>query len=208
MLDKLGIQPDVQQREEFKSMANMLRDKALDEPLKQQYSDLLEELTGGLAQVIAEQRQVSVERVRGWLEGGPYTADEALRQGLIDGVAELDVFYSTVLPQLFAGEKVDADKSKGESSDSNNADKRVDDAAEQAFQKRLLAIGIYQERRGSPTQCGNRRVLRGDQLPLLRDTADAPQSLVARLAAGIRRLVTPGPTVALVTLEGSIFDGA
>ena len=84
LLDLVGVEPQFVKRSDYKtapetytnvepSMANLEMTEAL-----------VDDLYGDLVARIAEGREVEPDVVRGWIDGGPYAASEALKEGMVD----------------------------------------------------------------------------------------------------------------------------
>ncbi len=85
-LDKLGIGTDFMHFEAYKSAGEMFY---LDRPSKEAEENmnwLLDGMYAALVQMIADSRQLSVDKAQALIDAGPYTAEQALRAGLIDSV--------------------------------------------------------------------------------------------------------------------------
>lgn len=94
--DKLGIQPEFEQRYEYKNAVDTFTRTGFTEP----HRESLEQLTGSLfaeaVERVAEGRGLSPERVRTLVDGGPHTAAEALDAGLVDALGYRDQVYDAV----------------------------------------------------------------------------------------------------------------
>jgi protease-4 len=95
-LDRLGIEPEVEQRHEYKNAADVV--------LRTGYSpahrESLERLAGSIyaeaVSTIAADRTLDPVRVRELIDGGPRTAGEALEAGLVDRLGYRDEVYDAV----------------------------------------------------------------------------------------------------------------
>jgi protease IV len=95
-LDRLGIEPEVEQRHEYKNAADVV--------LRTGYSpahrESLERLAGSIyaeaVSTIAADRTLDPVRVRELIDGGPRTAAEALQAGLVDRLGYRDQVYDAV----------------------------------------------------------------------------------------------------------------
>jgi protease-4 len=86
LLDKLEVQPDFLTCGAYKSAAEtFMRDGPSPEADAMQ-NWLLDSLYDTLARRVGQGREVSPEKVREWIDGGPYTAEKAKALGIIDAV--------------------------------------------------------------------------------------------------------------------------
>jgi protease-4 len=98
-LDKLGIEPQLGQREEFKGMMNMLTDTGLPEPQRRNLRRLAESWLGQIAAGVAEGRTIEVAAAKALIDGGPYDAEGALKAGLADRLGYRDQADEAALEQ-------------------------------------------------------------------------------------------------------------
>jgi protease-4 len=93
-LDKLGIEPQLEQRYEYKNAA----DRFQQTELTPAHRESLERLTGSMftdaLTMISEGRGIETVRLREILDGGPYTAPEARESGLVDQLGYRDQVYA------------------------------------------------------------------------------------------------------------------
>jgi protease-4 len=89
-LDRLGIYPDVVHIGEFKTAPNQLTEKRMP-PAHREMSESLNRSTyDQLVRGIAQGRRKSEADVRALIDRGPFTAEEALKNGLVDDLAYED----------------------------------------------------------------------------------------------------------------------
>lgn len=86
LLDLLGIQPDFFTSGPYKSAAEIFMRKGPSPEAKQMDNWLLDSLYQTCVGLMAKGRGVSPELVRLWIDGGPYTAQQAKALGIIDRV--------------------------------------------------------------------------------------------------------------------------
>jgi protease-4 len=98
--DKIGVQADFVKIAEYKSAPEAFTRTGATEPARRERDDLLDDTYANLVSGIAETRRVSPERVRGWIDRGPYTAAEALAAGVVDEVRTGDQLESAIAGQL------------------------------------------------------------------------------------------------------------
>lgn len=92
-LDKLGVEPQIAQRHEFKSAADTFLRSAMTDPVREMLTRLVTSATDTLVADVAQGRGLTREAVRAALEAGPLTADEALERGLVDRLGYRDEVY-------------------------------------------------------------------------------------------------------------------
>lgn len=105
LFDRLGVEADLIRVGEYKSAVEPFTRTSLSPEARRMLEGLLDGLYSQLVDVIAKGRRRRVEEVRTWLDGGPFTAEEALQAGLLD-----DLLYPDELEAYlgrFLEEKVD-----------------------------------------------------------------------------------------------------
>lgn len=90
LLARGGIDAEVFARREFKSAAEALTRDGYSEANRMQTEALLDRLQTLLLEALTEGRAMSPERARALLDAGPFSADDAVREGLLDAVAYED----------------------------------------------------------------------------------------------------------------------
>jgi protease-4 len=100
LFDKVGITADMMQMGEFKGAAEPYTRTGMSPPFRKQFESVLDDyFEKGLVEAIVAartKRQWTSEKVKKWIDGGPYTAKGAADLGLIDRVA-----YADTLDDLF-----------------------------------------------------------------------------------------------------------
>lgn len=95
-LEKLGVQPEFEQRHEYKNAVDTLTRTAFSEP----HRESLEQVTGSLfteaVERVAESRGLGVAEVRALVDSGPRTAAEALEAGLVDALGYRDQVHDAI----------------------------------------------------------------------------------------------------------------
>src|SRR6185436_1841279 len=98
-LDLVGVKPQVARRAEYKSaMEGFTNEEASDEN-REQMNALLDDLSGYLVKSIATARGKSEDDVWALIDGAPYTPQEAVDKGLVDGIAypqDLEDHYAEI----------------------------------------------------------------------------------------------------------------
>ena len=95
-LDKLGVEPQFEQRHEYKNAADQLQRTELTPA----HRESLEQLTGSIhadaVELIAAGRSTDPDRLRTLMDASPYTAIEARDAGLVDRLGYRDEVYASV----------------------------------------------------------------------------------------------------------------
>ncbi len=95
-LDRLGVQPELHQRHEYKSAADMFMRSSISEPNREMLARLLESATETVVADVAAARRLDPADVRAILDGGPVPAATAHRRGLVDRVGYRDEAYAAM----------------------------------------------------------------------------------------------------------------
>lgn len=82
--DKIGLQMEVFQREEYKSFMDTAIRQDFAEPVRQNMTQLVQDMAGQMATDIAQTRGWTASHVMDLMKAGPYTAEEALNNKLVD----------------------------------------------------------------------------------------------------------------------------
>src|SRR4029453_4583315 len=83
-LDRLGIEPQFEQRYEYKNAADVLMRKEFTAGHRGGLERLAESVFGDAVETIADARGLSHDQVRELVNTGPRTASEAQAAGLVD----------------------------------------------------------------------------------------------------------------------------
>lgn len=109
ILDYAGIEPQFVRRSGFKSRVESFTDKEPSEANLEMLNALADDLYSVMVAEISEGRGVTTETVESWIDGGPWTAAEALENAIIDRVTypdelddELESLYEVQLPVVAA----------------------------------------------------------------------------------------------------------
>jgi protease-4 len=92
-LEKLGVDFETAKRYEYKSAPDQLTESGFTGPAREATARLAESVTEQLAGAIAAGRALSVEQVASLLNRGPFLAQQALAEGLVDGLMYRDEVY-------------------------------------------------------------------------------------------------------------------
>jgi protease-4 len=90
VLDDLGIEPRLGQREEYKSFAEMFERRSLSDPVRENLQQLVQSWHTQIAAGIAEGRGVTAGVASVLIDGGPYLAQGAVQHDLIDKLGYWD----------------------------------------------------------------------------------------------------------------------
>jgi protease-4 len=101
--DKLGIEPRMDQRYEYKNAMNMYTERSFNEPHREAMQRLADSQFDQLVTGIAGGRGMDEDTVRRLVDEGPFLGAEALEAGLVDGLAYRDEVLTKVREQ--AGER-------------------------------------------------------------------------------------------------------
>jgi protease-4 len=94
LLDKAGADFQVAKRNEFKSAAEQLTETGFSPSARQATERMTESVTEQLVQAIAERRGLPADKVSELIDAGPYLADRALAEGLVDQLGYRDEVYA------------------------------------------------------------------------------------------------------------------
>jgi len=95
-LEKLGIDFQSAKRYEYKSAADQLTETGFTGPAREAAARLAESVTEQLVAAVAAGRGLPVDRVVELVRRGPFLADQALAEGLVDGLLYRDEVYDQV----------------------------------------------------------------------------------------------------------------
>ena len=101
-LDRLGIEPQLEQRYEFKNAADRLLRTEFTEAHRTALDRLAESVFTDAVGAIADGRGLDVARVRELADTGPRTADEAREAGLVDRLGYRDEAYAALQARVAA----------------------------------------------------------------------------------------------------------
>ena len=90
LLDKIGVVPSIDHREEYKTAFNMLTEHQMTAPQREETETILRSVFGQIVAGIARDRKLDENRVRALVDRGLLLAHEALEAHLIDHVGYRD----------------------------------------------------------------------------------------------------------------------
>lgn len=85
-LDLVGVEAQYRKRAEYKSAPEQWTNTSSSDPAREEMDALLDDLAGQLQRGIATGRGKTPEEVKALIDQGPFTAQEALSDGLVDGL--------------------------------------------------------------------------------------------------------------------------
>lgn len=106
-LDEVGVRPQFQQREEYKSFAEMLTRSDFTPAHREMMESLIGDLTGQIADAVARSRRMAVAEVRGLIDRAPLMDREALAARLIDRIGYRDEAVAEAVRRSGGAELVD-----------------------------------------------------------------------------------------------------
>jgi protease-4 len=95
-LDRLGIEPQLEQRYEYKNAADRVLRKELTEAHRESLDHLADSIFTGGVTAIAVGRAMDDDRVRELVDGGPHGAKQAREAGLVDRLGYRDEAYAAM----------------------------------------------------------------------------------------------------------------
>ena len=95
IMDKIGIEADLYSMGKYKSASEMFTREDMSDAHRESLNSLLDDLSDQMVGGIAEGRGISSDEVWRGIDGGPYTAREAVNAGLVD-----DLIYEDQLEEV------------------------------------------------------------------------------------------------------------
>lgn len=99
-LDKLGVEPQIGQRREYKTAANTFLESAMTEAHREMLTRIVESATETVVADVAQGRGLDEAAVRAALDMAPLSAQNALQRGLVDRVGYRDEVYAELRQRL------------------------------------------------------------------------------------------------------------
>ncbi len=99
-MEKLGINADVMRIGDYKTAAEQYTETAATEKNREQVNRILDDIFQQFVSAIAHGRGVSEEWVRRIIDRGPYTSQQALESGLVDGLSYRDQLHDGFLAPM------------------------------------------------------------------------------------------------------------
>jgi len=107
LLNKIGVTPDFLTCGAYKSAAEIFMREGPSPQAEEMTNWLLDSLYDSAIKLIARGRGVGPDRVKGWINDGPYTAQRAHEVGLIDAVQHREDFEAGVKQRFDGNVKFD-----------------------------------------------------------------------------------------------------
>jgi protease-4 len=95
-LDKIGVEPEFQQRYEYKSAVETFTRSGMSEPARRSLEQVVQDWMQQILGNIAADRKVPLEQLRGLVDRAPLLAGDAKENGLIDSLGYRDNFSVAV----------------------------------------------------------------------------------------------------------------
>ncbi|CAN5578273.1 signal peptide peptidase SppA [soil metagenome] len=112
LLDKLGVRPDYLHCGDYKSAGEIFMLDGPSPEADRMQNWLLDSLYATHVDLIAKGRKVDVDKVRAWIDNGPYTAEQGKSAGLVDAIEHRQDFEANLKSKF--GESVTFEKNYGE----------------------------------------------------------------------------------------------
>ncbi|MCH7704012.1 MAG: signal peptide peptidase SppA [Planctomycetes bacterium] len=94
MFDKIGVFPDFEHCGDYKSAHEPFTQTGPSKESQEMTDWLLDGIYGSIVDMIADGRNMTAQKVRDLIDGGPYSAEAALEAGLIDSVQQRQDFIA------------------------------------------------------------------------------------------------------------------
>src|SRR5262249_53709182 len=95
-LDVMGVVTRIDQREEYKGAFDPLTSGSIPRPVRENYQRLVDSWVQQIAGGIAQGRKLDPATARALIDRGPFLADEALKEKLVDKLGYWDEFEKAV----------------------------------------------------------------------------------------------------------------
>ena len=105
-LDAMGVVTRIDQREEYKGAFDPLTSASMPQPVRENYQRLVDSWVQQIADGIAQGRKLEPAAARALIDRGPFLADEALKEKLVDKLGYWDEFEKAVDDRAKAGPEV------------------------------------------------------------------------------------------------------
>ncbi len=99
MLEKIGVEPRMDHRHEFKNAKNMYTETEFTGAHREATESLMTSIFDEIVAGMAEGRGISTEKLRELIAAGPYYGREAVDNGLVDALAYRDQAYDEIRAQ-------------------------------------------------------------------------------------------------------------
>jgi protease IV len=109
-LDAMGVVTRIDQREEYKGAFDPLTSASMPPPVRENYQRLVDSWVQQIADGIAQGRKLEPAAARALIDRGPFLADEALKEKLVDKLGYWDELQKAVDERASAGPEKSGDK--------------------------------------------------------------------------------------------------
>lgn len=99
-LNKLGITPQLEAREQYKTARNQFTDSTYTDAHRQMSQDIINSVLNRLISDVAQTRKIKDDQFRYLIANGPFDATEALKNGLIDALEYRDQVYDRMRQKI------------------------------------------------------------------------------------------------------------
>ncbi len=99
-LDKLDVEPQIHQRHEYKSAADLFMRREMSDPVREMLTRLVGSATETVVRDVARDRSMTEQGARALLDDAPLTAGQARDHGLIDHLGYRDEAYAAIRAKL------------------------------------------------------------------------------------------------------------
>ncbi|MEH3053412.1 MAG: signal peptide peptidase SppA [Patulibacter minatonensis] len=94
--DKVGVEPQINQRHEYKNAPDTYKRSSMSEPQREQFGRLTESIVEQVVSAVAQRRTIDTDAVRDTIAVAPITPTEALDRGLVDHLGYRDQAYASI----------------------------------------------------------------------------------------------------------------
>jgi protease IV len=99
-LAKIGIEAEIEHIGKYKSAGEMLSRSSMSDANREVVNSILDEVYGQLLEAVAGSRKTTPDELRRVIDHGPFIAEQALANGLVDGLKFEDQFYDEIRQRL------------------------------------------------------------------------------------------------------------
>jgi protease-4 len=99
-LDKLGLQPRLDHREDYKNAMNLFTEDKYTVPHKAALQQVLSSRFEQMVRDISESRKLDIRYLKDLVDQGPFSAAQARDEKLIDGLSYLDEVYAKIKEEV------------------------------------------------------------------------------------------------------------
>ena len=103
-LDKLGVNVQVEHDGKYKDFGDMFTRTSMSPETSEVMNSIVDEVYGNLISRIAQGRKKTPEAVRALIDHGPFLANDALHEGLVDELRYEDQMFADLQQKLNSGE--------------------------------------------------------------------------------------------------------